>query len=100
MVSVDALIAHLDRIIGGMPQDQKIRRNLFIASVVFFVLSQIMLWFKLIVPIFDSQWYLDLDNRKHEVTDFFQYFQAGQLALSDLSHQVYDPEIQREWFNN
>lgn len=82
-----------------MPQDQKIRRNLFIASVVFFVFSQIMLWFKLVVPIFDSQWYLDLDNRKYDVTDFFQYYQASQLAVSELSHQVYDPVVQREWFN-
>lgn len=99
MVKVDALIALSANIIGGMPQGKKIRRNLFIASVVFFVFSQIMLWFKLAVPIFDSQWYLDLDNRKHEVTDFFQYYQASQLALSDLAHQVYDPEVQREWFN-
>lgn len=82
-----------------MPQDQKIRRNLFIVSVVFFVFSQIMLWFKLVVPIFDSQWYLDLDNRKHDVTDFFQYYQASQLAVSELSHQVYDPVVQSEWFN-
>lgn len=99
MVRVDALIAHLGRIIGGMPQAQKIRHNLFIASVVFFVFSQIMLLFKLAVPIFDSQWYLDLDNRKHDVTDFFQYYQASQFALSDLSRHVYDPEVQREWFN-
>lgn len=84
-----------------MPSRKFLGRALLIAAVLFFLFSQAMLWLKVLAPLADAKWYLDIPHQRQNVTDFFQYYQAGQLALSaELSHKVYDPEVQRQWLND
>ncbi len=73
---------------------------MLVGSAMFFAFSFSMLGVKLAQPLSNEKWYLDLKEQKWNVTDFFQYYQAAQLATSEKSRQVYDPQVQLEWMNN
>ncbi len=72
--------------------------------VVAFVLlsfSCLMIAHKLIVPLSDARWFIDKKTNEYHVIDFFQYYQASELARSKLdSCNVYNPDRQRTWFND
>jgi len=59
-----------------------------------------MIAHKLIVPLSDARWFIDKKTNEYHVIDFFQYYQASELARSKLdSCNVYNPDRQRTWFN-
>ncbi|QQR59622.1 MAG: DUF2029 domain-containing protein [Candidatus Melainabacteria bacterium] len=72
--------------------------------VIAFVLlsfSCLMIAHKLIVPLSDARWFIDKKTNEYHVIDFFQYYQASELARSKLdSCNVYNPDRQRTWFND
>ncbi|MBP7862339.1 DUF2029 domain-containing protein [bacterium] len=72
--------------------------------VIAFVLlsfSCLMIAHKLIVPLSDTRWFIDKKTNEYHVIDFFQYYQASELARSKLdSCNVYNPDRQRTWFND
>lgn len=77
-------------------------KSLALRLVAFVVLifACIMIAHKLIVPLSDARWFIDRKTNEHRVIDFFQYYQASELARSHLdSCNVYNPDRQRTWFN-
>lgn len=68
------------------------------ATILLIAFSQLMIWTKVLEPLSNPRWFVKPDNTSN-VSDFFQYYQAAQLVVSDKAHQVYSPEVQRDWTN-
>lgn len=78
-------------------------KSVALRLVAFVILSFscLMIAHKLIVPLSDARWFIDKKTNEYHVIDFFQYYQASELARSRLdSCNVYNPERQRVWFND
>ncbi|MBX9693846.1 MAG: DUF2029 domain-containing protein [Cyanobacteria bacterium] len=73
---------------------------LLVPSLLFFAFTLLMIGFKVTEPLSNDKWFLDMEHKKPNVTDFFQYYQAAQLATSEKSRAVYDPQVQLDWMNN
>lgn len=74
--------------------------GLGLIAFVIFSLSCLMIGHKLIVPLSNPRWFIDKQKNEYHVIDFFQYYQASELARSHLdSCNVYNPETQKAWFN-
>lgn len=63
--------------------------------VVFFVVTQFLTAFLLARAWHNPHWYFT--GPKLDLTDFSQFYQAGQLIISPRAHLVYDPETQIWW---
>jgi hypothetical protein len=63
--------------------------------VVFFIVTQFLTVFLLARAWHNVHWYFT--GPKLDLTDFSQFYQAGQLIVSPRAHQVYDPETQIWW---
>ena len=64
---------------------------------VFLLFAFFMIGFKLVKPLTDPRWYLNEKKNTADIIDFFQYYQASDLAHSSQSKQVYEPEVQKQW---
>lgn len=72
-----------------------------LVAFVILIFSCLMIAHKLIVPLSDARWFIDKKANEYRVIDFFQYYQASELARSHLdSCNVYNPDRQLTWFNN
>lgn len=76
---------------------KSISAALLIAFCSFFVFTLLMNVMKLKAPAQSDRWYVNEKENKADIIDFFQYYQASQLARSDKSVHVYDAKTQRQW---
>ena len=67
---------------------------------IFVLFASLMIGLKLKAPIENNRWYINEQKRTADIIDFFQYYQASDLAHSNQSVKVYDPEIQKQWAHN
>jgi hypothetical protein len=74
-----------------------LRRLVLIVYLAFFALSALASVNLLIVPLADAHWYMHAPDGSYKLIDFSQFYQAGQLALSQHAHHVYDPDVQNQW---
>jgi hypothetical protein len=74
-----------------------VRLLILIVYLAFFALSAVASINLLRVPIADPLWYFHCPPGTYQLIDFSQFYQAGQLAISKYSHQIYDPEVQNQW---
>lgn len=63
--------------------------------LVFFALAQILTAFLLVRALSNIHWYWT--GPRLDLTDFSQFYQAGQLIVSPNSHHIYDPDVQENW---
>ncbi|MBX9940169.1 MAG: DUF2029 domain-containing protein [Candidatus Obscuribacterales bacterium] len=61
----------------------------------FFVISQFLTFFLLYRAAVNIHWYFS--GPRLDLTDFSQFYQAGQLIVSKQAHQVYNPDVQEAW---
>lgn len=61
----------------------------------FFVVSQFLTFFLLYRAAVNIHWYFS--GPRLDLTDFSQFYQAGQLIVSKQAHQVYNPDVQEAW---
>ncbi len=78
-----------------MPQAAK-PNKIFIGLVfVFALVAQILTFFLLYRALVNIHWYFT--GPRLDLTDFSQFYQAGQLIISPHAHRVYDPDVQEWW---
>jgi hypothetical protein len=73
-----------------------LKHLLLIVYVAFFALSFLASFSLIAAPIAEARWYMH-GPEGYQLIDFSQFYQAGQLAVSQHAHQVYDPDIQNQW---
>lgn len=61
----------------------------------FFAVSQFLTFFLLYRAAVNIHWYFS--GPRLDLTDFSQFYQAGQLILSKQAHAVYNPDVQETW---
>lgn len=64
---------------------------------IFVLFSAVMLAHKLSEPLLEPRWFINKKENRADIIDFFQYYQASDLAKSPKRSQVYDPETQKWW---
>ena len=63
----------------------------------FAVFAGLMILLKLYTPLTNNRWFIDEKTGVADIIDFFQYYQASDLAQSSNSKLIYDPNIQKSW---
>lgn len=61
----------------------------------FALVAQLLTFFLLYRALVNIHWYFT--GPRLDLTDFSQFYQAGQLIISPHSHRVYDPDVQEWW---
>ena len=64
-------------------------------ALLFFTIAQLLTLFLLIRAWGNIHWYWT--GCRLDLTDFSQFYQAGQLIISSNAHHVYDPDVQETW---
>lgn len=70
-------------------------RATFCAWLAFLVVSQFLTFFLYMRAYQNPRWFIN--GTKLDLTDFSQFYQAGQLITSENAHRIYDPAVQEEW---
>ncbi len=63
----------------------------------FAVFAGLMILLKLYTPLTNNRWFINEKTGVADIIDFFQYYQASDLAQSSNSKLIYDPNIQKSW---